>query len=242
MDSGYIIYIIAAGIVLIWSMAVQSNLKSKMTKGSQMRAGSGKTANQVVEEMLRAHDVTGITVEHKPGNLTDCYSPKEGKIYLSDTTYGKDSVTAIAVAAHECGHAVQDHENMLLYEFRQLLAPAAGIASRVGPYIVLAGILVSTMAEHNRNNDVGYTICTIGIVVYFIAFLFYLVMLPVERNASSRAFKDMKEFGWVSDDQLSFAHAALRAAGDTYAVALASSAVTLIRLLALRGSRGGRRR
>jgi Zn-dependent membrane protease YugP len=131
---------------------------------------------------------------------------------------------------------------MLLYEFRQLLAPAAGIASRVGPYIVLAGILVSAMAEHNRNNDVGYTICTIGIVVYFIAFLFYLVMLPVERNASNRAFKDMKEFGWVADDQLSFARTALRAAGDTYAVALASSAITLLRLLAIRGGRGGRRR
>jgi len=235
----YIIYLVCAGIVFIWSLIVQANLKNKMQKGSQMRAGSGKTANQVVEEMLRAHDVYGITIEHKPGNLTDCYSPKEGKIYLSDATYGRDSVTAIAVAAHEAGHAVQDKENMLLYEVRQLLAPAAGIASRVGPYIVLAGVLVSAYAQ--SGSDIGYTIGTIGIVVYFIAFLFYLVMLPVERNASNRAFKDMKEFGWVSNDQLSFARAALRAAGDTYAVALASSAVTLIRLLAIRNSRGRRR-
>ena len=237
----FVIYLIAAGIVFVWSMAVQANLKSKMNKGSQMRAGSGKTANEVVQEMLSAHEVTGITIEHKPGNLTDCYSPKEGKIYLSDTTYGKDTVAAIAIAAHECGHAVQDHENMALYEFRQLLAPVAGIASRVGPYIVLGGVLLSAAAERSTGTGIGYVISTIGIVVYFIAFLFYLVMLPVERNASSRAYKDMKEFGWVSDDQLSFAHSALRAAGDTYAVALASSAVTLIRLLALRG-RGGRRR
>lgn len=237
----FIIYLIAAGIVFVWSMAVQANLKSKMNKGSQMRAGSGKTANEVVQEMLSAHEVTGITIEHKPGNLTDCYSPKEGKIYLSDTTYGKDTVAAIAIAAHECGHAVQDHENMALYEFRQLLAPVAGIASRVGPYIVLGGVLLSAAAERSNGTGIGYVISTIGIVVYFIAFLFYLVMLPVERNASARAYKDMKEFGWVSDDQLSFAHSALRAAGDTYAVALASSAVTLIRLLALRG-RGGRRR
>ena len=235
----YFIYLVCAGIVFIWSLIVQSNLKRKMQKGTQMRAGSGKTANQVVEEMLRAHDVYGITIEHKPGNLTDCYSPKEGKIYLSDTTYGRDSVTAIAVAAHEAGHAVQDKENMLLYEVRQFLAPAASISSRIGPYIVLAGVLVSAYAE--SGSDIGYTIGTIGIVVYFIAFLFYLVMLPVERNASNRAFKDMKEFGWVSDDQLSFARSALRAAGDTYAVALASSAVTLIRLLAIRNSRGRRR-
>lgn len=241
MDYSFIIYIVGAGIVFVWSMIVQTNLKNKMNKGSQMRAGSGKTANEVVEEMLHAHGVTGILIEHKPGNLTDCYSPKEGKIYLSDSTYGRDTVTAIAVAAHEAGHAVQDHENMMLYEFRQLLAPAAGIASRIGPYIVITGILLSAYAERNSNGGIGYTISTIGIVVYFIAFLFYLVMLPVERNASTRAYKDMKEFHWVSDDQLSFAHKALRAAGDTYAVALASSAVTLIRLLALRGGRGRRR-
>lgn len=237
----FVVYLIAAGIVFIWSMIVQANLKSKMNKGSQIRAGSGKTANEVVQEMLSAHEVTGITIEHKPGNLTDCYSPKEGKIYLSDTTYGKDTVAAIAIAAHECGHAVQDHENMALYEFRQLLAPVASIASRVGPYIVIGGVLLSAYAERNNGTGIGYVISTLGIVVYFIAFLFYLVMLPVERNASNRAYNDMKEFGWVSEDQLSFAHSALRAAGDTYAVALASSAVTLIRLLALRG-RGGRRR
>ena len=241
MDMNLIIYIVGVGIVFVWSMIVQANLKYKMQEGAGLRAGSGKTANEVVEEMLRAHDVMGITIEHKPGNLTDCYSPKEGKIYLSDSTYGRDSVTAIAVAAHEAGHAVQDYENMALYELRQLLAPAAGIASRVGPYIVIAGLLVSSFAERSTS-DIGYTIGTIGIVVYFIAFLFYLVMLPVERNASNRAFKDMKEFGWVSDDQLPIARAALRAAGDTYAVALASSALTLMRLLVIRGSRSSRRR
>ena len=238
---GYFAYLIGAVIVFVWSMIVQANLKSKMQKGAQMRAGSGKTANEVVEEMLRAHEVYGITIEHKPGNLTDCYSPKEGKIYLSDTTYGSNSVTAIAVAAHEAGHAVQDKENMLLYEVRQLLAPAAGIASRIGPYIVIAGVLVSAYAQ-SSTSDIGYTIGTLGIVVYFVAFLFYLVMLPVERNASNRAYKDLKEFGWVSEEQLPFARSALRAAGDTYAVALASSALTLLRLLAIRGSRSSRRR
>ena len=239
MDYSYLLYIGGVIVVMVWSMIVQANLKSKVQKGSEIRAASGKTANQVVEEMLRDHGISGITIEHKKGEMTDCYSPKEGKIYLSDTTYGRDSVTAIAVAAHEAGHAVQDKENMLLYEVRQLLAPAAGIASRLGPYIVIAGILVSAYSQ--SNSDLGYTIGTIGIVVYFIAFLFYLVMLPVERNASNRAYADMKERGWVSQDQLKFARSALRAAGDTYAVALASSAVTLLRLLAIRNSRSRRR-
>ena len=236
MDYSYLLYIGGVFIVMIWSFAVQSNLKSKVKQGSTIRAASGKTANQVVQEMLNNHEISGITIEHKPGNMTDCYSPKEGKIYLSDTTYGKDTITAIAIAAHEAGHAVQDHENMPIYEIRQLIAPAVGVASRVGPIVCIAGVFLTAYAERSSGN-IGYTISTIGIVIYFIAFLFYLVMLPVERNASTRAYKDMKECGWVSDDQLSLAHKLLRAAGDTYAVALASSAVTLLRLLALRGGR-----
>ncbi|MBR1797520.1 MAG: zinc metallopeptidase [Clostridiales bacterium] len=232
----YFLYMIGVIFVMVWSMIVQANLKSKVRKGSDIRAGSGKTANQVVEEMLLSHDIHGITIEHKPGQLTDCYSPKEGKIYLSDTTYGRDSITAIAIAAHEAGHAVQDSENMPIYELRQFMAPAVGVASRLGPIIVIIGVLLSAYTAR-ANSDIGYAISTIGIVVYFIAFLFYLVMLPVERNASSRAYKDMKEYGWVSSDQLSLAHKLLRAAGDTYAVALASSAVTLLRLLAIRGGR-----
>lgn len=234
----YYIYLAGVVIIMIWSSAVQSNLKSKAAKGSQIRAASGKTANQVVEEMLRAHDVYGITIDHKPGQLTDCYSPKEQKIYLSDTTYGKDTITAIAVAAHECGHAVQDKENMLLYELRQLLVPAANISSRVGPWLVIIGVVLSAYLSSGRGGtDLGYVISTLGIVVYAVAFLFYLVMLPVERNASSRAYKDMKQAGWVSSEQLPIAHKMLRAAGDTYAVSLASSALTLLRLLVMRGGR-----
>ncbi len=233
------IYYILALAVMIWSMAVQTALKSKAKKGSEVRAASGKTANQVVQEMLSAHEIYGITIEHKPGELTDCYSPKEGKIYLSDTTYNKDSITAVAIAAHECGHAVQDHVNMPIYRFRQLLAPIAGISSMAGVYIVMGGLFLSYIAENMGN--IGFFICNLGIAVYLITFLFYLVMLPVERDASRRAYKDMKEYGWVGDDQIKQTYKILRAAGDTYAVALASSALTLFRLLLLRGRTGRRR-
>ena len=233
------IYYILAIAVMVWSMAVQAALKSKAKNGSEVRAASGKTANQVVQEMLSAHEIYGITIEHKPGELTDCYSPKEGKIYLSDTTYNKDSITAVAIAAHECGHAVQDHVNMPIYRFRQLLAPAAGICSMAGVYIVMGGLLLSYAAQNM--GDLGFFICNLGIALYLVTFLFYLVMLPVERDASRRAYKDMKEFGWVGDDQIKQTYKILRAAGDTYAVALASSALTLFRLLLLRGRTGRRR-
>ncbi|MCQ2528340.1 MAG: zinc metallopeptidase [Saccharofermentans sp.] len=239
MGDYYILYLLGTLAVMIGSFVVQSNLKSKAAKGSQIRAASGKTANQVVEEMLREHGITGITIDHKPGELTDCYSPREGKIYLSDTTYNQCSITAIAVAAHECGHAVQDHENMPIYRLRQMLAPVAGISSQAGVWLAMIGLIVAQASS--GGSELAYNICTLGIIIYMAAFLFYLVMLPVERNASNRAYKDMKQAGWVGQDQLKFSYKVLRAAGDTYAIALASAAVTLLRLLAIRGNSGRRR-
>ena len=231
-------YILMIG-VIIWSTAVQAALKSKARNGAGIPAASGKTANMIVQEMLSAHEIYGITIEHKPGELTDCYSPKVGKIYLSDTTYNQSSITAIAVAAHECGHAIQDHVNMPIYRVRQFLAPAAGICSTAGFYIVLGGLALSSVAEHA--GSLGFYICNLGIALYLITFLFYLFMLPVERDASRRAYKDMKEFGWVGDDQIKQTYKILRAAGDTYAVALASSALTLFKLLLMRGNARRRR-
>lgn len=239
----YLLFLVGTVILFFWSLAVQANLKSKTNKGSTIQATSGKTANEVVEEMLKSHGIYNIEICYKPGYLADCYSPKEEKIYLSDSTYNKSSLTAIAVAAHEAGHAIQDHENMFLYEARQLLVPVANIGTSVAPYLVILGAGIAAYLEYNRSSGgIGWTISTIGIVLYALAFLFYLVMLPVERDASRRAYKDMKQYGWVGQDQISFAYKILRAAGDTYAIALVSSLLTLIRLLAIRNRSSNRRR
>ncbi|MBO4636582.1 MAG: zinc metallopeptidase [Clostridiales bacterium] len=239
------IYYILALVVMVWSIIVQANLKSKAAKGSDITTRSGLTANQVVERMLSDHGISDITIEHKSGQLTDCYSPREGKIYLSDTTYGRSSITAIAVAAHECGHAIQDHEGMLIYRFRQTLAPVAGLCSRMAVWIVVAGVFITAMLPRiiNINPEIGYYVSIGGVIAYFVTFLFYLAMLPVERNASSRALKDIKENGWFSDGEMKLGRKILRAAGDTYAVSLASSAITLLRLILIAGgARSGRRR
>lgn len=230
-------YYIAAIVVMVISLIVQGRLNSLVKKYSKIPAASGKTANDICYEMLRHYDAPNLIIKHKNGDLSDCYSPKEATIYLSDTTYGQSSIAAIAIAAHECGHAIQDAQGMFIYRVRQFLAPAAGICSRAGVYIVMAGMLISYYLGRNGGSDFGFLIMNIGIVVYLVTFAFYLVMLPVERDASRRGIKAMKEMGWVSDEQLSGAKKVLRAAGDTYAVALASSAVTLLRLLAMRGRR-----
>ena len=224
-------------IVLAWSVIVQTRLKRLAREYSDEPVASGKTANQCAEEMLRMNDVYGITFDRREGTLTDCYSPKDHKIYLSETTYGSNSITAVAVAAHECGHACQDANGMFVYKIRQLMAPAAGIASRISVFIVLAGLIFMYAARTVSSQEVGYNICTVGIALYTIVFLFYLVTLPIERNASRRGLAAMKEAGWVDDTQLKAARKVLWAAGDTYAVALASSAVMLLRLIAMRSSK-----
>ena len=229
-------YVFAIG-VMVWSLIVQARLRRLVSKFSDVRVVSGKDANTCVREMLQANGIDGIAIEHTDGFMTDHYTPKQDSINLSDTSYGQRSITAVAIAAHECGHACQAHSGMLMYRFRQLIAPAAGITSKLSIWVVVLGVIIMYAADNLEVSNMGYTISTIGVLLYAVVFLFYLVTLPVERNASRRGLKAMKELGWVSDDQLPYAKKVLWAAGDTYAVALASSAVTLLRLLSYRGRR-----
>lgn len=229
-------YFLAIGI-MIWSLIVQGRLNRLVKKYSTVRVASGKDANTCAREMLQANEVYGVTINHIPGSMTDNFNPKDETINLSDTSYGSDSITAVAVAAHECGHACQAASGMFLYKIRQLIAPAASITSRISVWITVIGVLIMCAARSYEMSDWGYAISTIGIVLYTVVFIFYLVTLPIERNASRRGLKAMKELGWVSDDQLGAAKKMLWAAGDTYAVALASSALTLLRLLLMRGNR-----
>ena len=232
-----IIFYIALVIVIIWSFSVQGRLKSLVKKYSKVESTSGKTANECVDEMLRRNGVYGVTVDHVPGELTDNYNPKENKIYLSDSVYGHSTITAIAIAAHECGHACQASDGWAPYKIRQLIAPFAGFASKASIWIAMGGIFLMYLSTRSSNMSyqLGFTVCTLGIVLYTVVFLFYLVTLPIERNASKRGLEVMQECGWVSDDQLKAAKKVLWAAGDTYAVALASSALTLLSLLLRRG-------
>lgn len=236
-DYSGLFYLLAIAI-MVWSLIVRGRLNRLVKKYSEVEAASGKDANTCVAEMLRANEVYGVTVGHIPGDMTDNFNPKDETINLSDTSYGKSSITAIAVAAHECGHACQAYSGMFLYKIRQVIAPAAGITSRVSVWIAIIGVVIMYASKSSLElNNIGYWICTVGIALYTVVFLFYLVTLPIERDASRRGLKAMRELGWVSDDQLKAAKSVLWAAGDTYAVALASSALTLLRLLLMRGRR-----
>ena len=235
-DFSGLFYLLAIGI-MIWSLIVRGRLNSLVKKYSDVPVASGKDANTCVQEMLASNEVYGVTIQATGGEMTDNYNPKQDTINLSETTYGKNSITAVAVAAPECGHACQAHSSMALYKVRQFIAPVAGITSKISVWITIIGVVIMYAAKSLEMSNMGYYISTLGIVLYSIVFIFYLVTLPIERDASRRGLKAMREYGWVSDDQYKAAKKVLWAAGDTYAVALASAALTLLRLLLMRGRR-----
>ena len=232
-------YILAIAVYIV-SLIIQASLKSTFNKYSKVRTEGRYSANEAAMMILREADVTGLVIKPIKGNLTDNYNPREGSINLSQSVYGNYSIAAIAVAAHECGHAIQDSKNWWFYRIRQFLAPVAGIVSRAGVYLAMFGIIImaaGNSAKYAGSYDLGYNIITIGIVAYFVAFLFYLIMVPVEYNASNRALKIIKEMGLVGEGQVRDCKKVLRAAGRTYVIAMASAGVTLLRLFAMRGSR-----
>ena len=190
-DYSFIFYIFAIGI-MIWSLIVRGRLNRLVKKYSTVPVASGKDANTCVHEMLAANEVYGVTVKATSGEMTDNYNPKEETINLSETTYGRNSITAVAVAAHECGHACQAHSSMALYKVRQMIAPVASITSRISVWIAIIGVAIMYAARTLEMSSMGYYISTLGIVLYSVVFIFYLVTLPIERDASRIGLKAMK--------------------------------------------------
>ncbi len=163
------------------------------------------------------------------GNLTDHYDPKARVLRLSDSVYGSNSVAAIGVAAHECGHAIQDQEDYVPLRFRSAFVPVANLGTQVAFPILLLGVFLGSSFP-----DPG------GLLCFFFGVLFQLITLPVEFNASGRAIRILRETGMMSDDELSKTKKVLSAAAMTYVAAAAASILSMLRLIILFG--GNRRR
>ena len=226
MDSTYIFVLIGA-ILSLWASA---RVQSTYSKYSRIKSASNMTGAQVAEKILRMSGIYDIGVEQVSGSLTDHYDPHRRVIRLSDKVYGSTSVAAISVAAHECGHAVQDQKEYLPLRLRSALVPAANLGSRLGVPIILIGLLLGS----------SNMLITIGIWVFAIAVLFQVVTLPVEFNASRRAMALLEDGGLLGTTELESANRVLRAAALTYVAAAASSILQLLRLVLLFG--GGRKR
>ena len=206
------------GIALI-SYLVQANLKAKMNKYSRQLLASGLTGREVAERMLRENGIYNVSVTCTPGFLTDHYNPTTATVNLSEAVYHGRSVASAAVAAHECGHAVQHAVAYGPLTMRSALVPVVSFASNIMSWILLAGIL---MVETFPG------LLLVGIGLFALTTLFAFVTLPVEIDASRRATAWLRSAGITTTRDHGMAVSALRSAAYTYVVAALSSLATLL--------------
>lgn len=211
-------WILFIGIALI-SYIVQQNLNSKFKKFSKVPLSSGMTGREVAEKMLQDHGIYNVTVTSTPGHLTDHYNPTNNTVNLSPEVYNGNSVAAAAVAAHECGHAVQHAVAYAPLQLRSALVPVVSFASNWVQWILLAGIIMVQTVP---------SILFIGIILFAMTTLFSFITLPVEIDASRRATAWLQRAGITSNYDQPMAVSALRSAAYTYVVAALSSLATLI--------------
>ncbi len=225
-DPTYILVIIG----LVISMVASAKVKSTFAKYSGVRSMSGMTGAQAASKLLHSSGIYDVQIEQVSGNLTDHYDPRNKVLRLSDSVYHSNSLAAIGVAAHECGHAIQHQNSYLPLKIRGVLVPIASFGSMAAWPLILIGLFFGGFQS----------LIDLGIIFFSAAVLFQLVTLPVEFNASRRAIARLGETGVLFGDELKQSKKVLDAAALTYVAAAAATILQLLRLILLFG--GGRRR
>lgn len=221
-DIFYILTIILFFVSLICSGIVKSRFK----KYAKVRSVNGMTGAMAAERILRANGILDVGIVQVSGTLSDNYDPSRKTLNLSETVYSEASVSAIAVAAHECGHAIQHAKAYPLLMLRKALVPVCNIGS-MGSYIaILLGILFSYSG-----------LITLGAILFSGIVLFNLVTLPVEVDASRRTLAEVERLNLLTDEELKGGRKVLVAAGMTYFISLVASIVQLLRLLSMANRR-----
>jgi Zn-dependent membrane protease YugP len=207
-------------------------VKASYNKWSRVRVRSGLTGAQAAQRLISSGGLYGVQIQGIAGNLTDNYDPRTKILNLSQTVATVPSVAAVAVAAHELGHAMQDSEGYLPLRFRAALVPAVNIGSWLGWILIIIGLLLQYAQ-----------LAWVGVLVFSGGALFALATLPVELNASARAKRLLAETGIVSgQDEISGVNSVLNAAALTYVAGLATALLQLLYFVSLVSGLGGRRR
>ena len=230
-DPTYILVIIGI-IITMWA---QGKMKTTFAKYSRVRSMSGMTGQEVARRILMANGIFDVSVEPVAGQLTDHYDPRSKVVKLSEVIYNSTSVAAVGVAAHECGHAIQDNQEYMPLRLRSAIVPVANLGSTLSWPMILIGVLMA-----NAGSYAGYSLISVGILCFSLAVLFQLVTLPVELDASRRALRQLNATGILPPEEQQQTRAVLSAAALTYVAAAAASMLQLLRLVILFG--GNRRR
>lgn len=217
-DPTYVLVLI--GILI--SMAASANVNGSFRKYSRMFSQRGICAEQAAAMILQNAGIRDVRVERIAGNLTDHYDPRAKILRLSDTVYGSASVSAIGVAAHECGHAIQHARGYVPLTVRGAIVPVVNFASRLSMPLILIGLIL------------GHTnLAHIGIILFCAVLIFQLITLPVEFNASRRALRILDESHILYGNENTAARRVLRAAALTYVASALATALQLFRLILL---------
>ena len=222
-DPTYILIII--GVLL--SLAASTKVKSTFSRYSGVRSLSGLTGAQTAERILHQAGIYDVGIARISGDLTDHYDPSSKTLRLSDSVYGSNSVAAVSVAAHECGHAIQHKENYAPLKIRDAMVPAVNLANQIGWVALFFGLVLFYRSS---------ALLVIGGVMLLVVLAFQLITLPVELNASSRALKILRADGMIMEQERPMASTMLKAAAFTYVAGVLSTLLQILRVFLIAGS------
>ncbi len=220
-------YLVLIGV--IFSLIASGRVKSTFAKYSKIRNSNGITGAEAAQRVLNSAGIFDVKIERVNGNLTDHYDPRTKVLRLSDSVYGSNSVAAVGVAAHECGHAIQHATGYGPLTLRSTLVPIANFGSKIAWPLILLGLFIS--------GESSTLLINIGIIAFLGAVLFQLVTLPVEFNASNRAIRKIADTGMMQGEEIKGARRVLNAAALTYVASAATAILQLLRILILTGGR-----
>lgn len=214
-------YYIIIGLSMLISWWVSSRLKSKFEHYSKIRLRNGLSGKEVAEKMLYDNGIHDVQVISVPGQLTDHYNPENKTVNLSEAVYMQRNAAAAAVAAHECGHAVQHAVGYSMLQLRSKLVPVVSISSNLMQFVLMGGIILMAMSG-NR------ILLFVGVIMFALTTLFAFITLPVEYDASNRAMKWLKDTGTVTSEEYVGVQDSLKWAARTYLVAALGSLAQLL--------------
>jgi len=215
-------YYIIAGLIFIVSLYVSNKLKSKFKTYSKVYLQNGMSGKEIAEKMLHDNGIFDVKVISTPGMLTDHYNPQKKTVNLSESVYAQRNAASAAVAAHECGHAMQHAQAYSWLQMRSQLVPVVSVASRFSQWVIMGGLLLMAFTS------MGSTVLLIGIIFFGMGTLFSFITLPVEYDASKRALVWLETKNMLSPQEHDAAEDSLKWAARTYVVAAVGSLATLM--------------
>jgi Zn-dependent membrane protease YugP len=223
-------YWLIFGVFFILSMIVQSVMGKRMSTYSKEFLPSGLTGREIAEKMLHENGIYDVQVTCIKGHLTDHYNPVNKTLNLSEGVYNGSSVASAAVAAHECGHAIQHAESYAWLGLRSAMVPAVNIGGTLSTWVILGGLLLMSFLQ---NSQIGLYVAAVGVGLFALTTIFSFVTLPVEFNASKRALAWLERSGEVNEIGHQHAKDALSWAARTYVVAALASLASLLYYVSL---------